>query len=91
MIAPAYDVPGAASYLWPTYVMAAKCRTDMSLTRYTSLMTYNTRKNDYDPDYLLGRLTDAGRLFQELPPAELPFWSRATNHQEPGYAAAEEA
>ena len=38
MIAPAYDVPSPDSHLWPTYVMAAKCRTDMSVTRYASLL-----------------------------------------------------
>jgi archaellum biogenesis ATPase FlaH len=82
MIAPAYDVPGSASFLWPTYIMAAKCRTDMSVTRYASLLSYNTRQNNYEPDYVLGRLTDGGRLFSELPPSELPFWARATNRQE---------
>ena len=75
MIAPAYDVPSPDSHLWPTYVMAAKCRTDMSVTRYASLLLYNTRQNNYDPGYTLGRLTDGGRLFAELPHADLPFWS----------------
>ena len=81
MIAPAYDVPPPEPHLWPTYIQAAKCRTDMSVTRYTALMNYNTRRNSYGETYALGRLTEGGRTFVELVPADMPPWARVPRAQ----------
>jgi hypothetical protein len=81
MIAPAYDIQGPEPFLWPTYLMAAKCRTDMSVTRYVSQILFNTRQNAYEESYELGRLTDAGKQFSSLAPQDVPTWARASNSE----------
>jgi hypothetical protein len=77
MLAPAYDKPTGKSYLWNTYVQVVKCRLDSSVTRYAALVTFNTRENTYDENYLLGRLADQGKTFQYLTGEDMPSWSRA--------------
>lgn len=82
MIAPAYDVPPPTPYLWPTYIMAAKNRTDMSVSRYVAMLNFNTRQNGYETKYALGRLSDGGRAFSELVPADMPSWARLPSEPE---------
>jgi hypothetical protein len=75
MLAPAFEIKNATPFLWNTFMQATKCRPDNSVTRYVALIAFNSRLNNYEETYALGKLTEAGKKFAELPLDELPHWS----------------
>jgi len=76
MLAPAFDQPNDKPFLWNTYFQIAKCRLDGTVTRYCALCTFNSRTNDYESNYTLGRLVEGGKKFDAVDTAELPGWTR---------------
>jgi replicative DNA helicase len=78
MIGPAQDrADPRKPYLFPTLIHANKNRTDGSVTRHVALMNFNARTDSYLPGYTLGRLTDRGSVFSELPREAIPHWARS--------------
>lgn len=75
MLAAAYDVPNKRPFLWNTYMQVSKCRLDSSVTRYAALVIFNSRTNTYEGHYTLGRLTEGGTMFSELPLDDMPHWA----------------
>lgn len=77
MLAAAYDQQNADSFLWNTYVQVAKCRLDSTVCRYVATCRFNARINAYEDGFVLGRLTQKGTVFDELPRPDWPEWARA--------------
>lgn len=75
MLAAAYEVPNKQPFLWNTYMQVLKCRLDMSVSRYVAMVMFDNRKNRYEEDYELGRLSDGGKAFAILPAEEMPTWA----------------
>jgi len=80
MIAPDYDTRSDDRSRWPTYMQIAKCRQDSSLTRHVARIVYDTRAESYETRYLLGRLTDGGKTFEQLAPVDVPDWARSASN-----------
>lgn len=76
MIAPARDQQSNESHLFPTYIYAPKCRMDGSRTRYCALIHWNARKQSYQDEYVLGRLSFGLDEFEPIPNKEMPTWAK---------------
>lgn len=86
-LAPAGEVVGMRpghAHIRPTLVRISKNRIDGSSRVYTGLMSYDTRTNSYDNDFVVGRLEwkkeegKSGRVerFTPLDPDDQPEWIR---------------
>jgi hypothetical protein len=82
MLAPAYEMKSTVPHLWHTFMQVAKNRTDGSVTRYVALTMFDARKSTYADQYSLGRLTDAGKTFAALVPADMPAWANQQKGRE---------
>jgi replicative DNA helicase len=62
---------------WPTYIRVAKNRIDGSLTRYMARIEFNSERNEYEPQYTLGRYSPGMETFEGIQNLdELPHWAR---------------
>ncbi len=57
-----------------TYFKVAKCRDEGHVRNYVGLGTFNTLTNEYERDFVLGKLTDGGRAFEPIPVNRQPPW-----------------
>jgi RecA/RadA recombinase len=74
MLAPAYEVDTGSPFLWSTYMQISKCRQESALTRYVAQLTFDTRKDSYMPEYVLGKLTSGGTAFSDIAMNDWPRW-----------------
>jgi DnaB-like helicase C terminal domain len=77
MLAPAFDVEAATTYLWPTYFQVVKCRADGARTRFAACVAFNARLSAYEREFTLGKLTNNGEEFEPLNEGQWPRWARA--------------
>jgi len=82
MIAPG-DSNSDRPWLWDTYVHATKCRLEGARTRFLASITFNARKNVYEPEFTLCRFTKGGEEAEPVPPDKIPMWARG-RIREPG-------
>jgi Toprim domain/AAA domain len=75
MLAPDYETQTGDPMLWSTFIKAVKCRPESARTRYCAKMRFDVRKDSYQPAYVLGRLTNGGKKWEELDQAQVPAWS----------------
>lgn len=64
------------THIWPTFVSVLKCRPDGSRARYTAVVNFDARANEYAREFQLGRLIERGERFEVLDPHEEPPWAR---------------
>ncbi len=76
ILAPAFDQKSNDPLKWPTYFAIVKNTYDSSRTRFVGLVDFNQRTNSYDEEYRLGRLVNGGTKWEEIPPAQYPYWAQ---------------
>lgn len=86
MIAPAPDFAGGdiPAHVWPTFMSIAKCRPEGSRARFTAVTYYDSRRERYHGNYLLGRLKNWGEEFEpmgNLDPTR-PRWAKPYQREE---------
>lgn len=68
--------PGEAlsDHQFKTYFRIAKCRIDGRVTKYVGVGTFNTLSNEYDPNFILGHLSQNEKEFIPISPDKIPKW-----------------
>ncbi len=79
ILASAPEMAGVGGYLWSTYFTCPKDRTDGGTKNFVGLLTFDSRRGEYQEDYKLGRLTDGGETWKELEPNEVPHWAERSH------------
>lgn len=74
LLAPAKQ-DGNGSFVYPTYIQAAKNRYDNSRTRFVGVCGYDTRRNCYEEKYNIGRISFDGQEFEKA--IEAPYWAKS--------------
>lgn len=75
IIAPCYDnVASGSNYRWLTYFNIEKCRRSGARARYCGLGVFNSRTNDYEPTYKVGKLINFNQEFEQV--VDVPFWAK---------------
>jgi hypothetical protein len=61
---------------WPTYVRVAKCRGDMSRTKYPAMMLFSQTKSGYEKEYKLGQLNFDETDWTKTETTKYPKWAK---------------
>lgn len=75
-IAPAFDVALDEPHLWATYMRPVKNRLSNARTRFVGLTAFNSRTNQYDKHYSVGRLSVDGSEFEPCGLMNAPGWAK---------------
>lgn len=73
MLAPCFEQTRKPGEFY-TYMRVAKNRRDGSRTRFTAVCTFDTHRNAYRDEFILGRLSQDGQKFEPLKDDEMPYW-----------------